>query len=75
VKCEAYRIALTKYYYGIKPRMMRWVGIVTVIGQNRTGKRPHGKPRNRWENIINMNLKQTGWNGINCIYLTPNREK
>jgi len=55
--------------------MMRWVGIVTVMGQNRTGKGRHGKPRNRWENIINMNLKQIGWDGINCIYLTPDREK
>jgi len=55
--------------------MMRWVGIVTVMGQNRTGKGPHGKPRNRWENIIKMYLKQIGWDGIKCIYLTPDREK
>jgi len=43
--------------------------------QNRTGMGPHGKPRNRWENIINTYLKQIGWDGINCIYLTPDREK
>jgi hypothetical protein len=30
--------------------------------QNRTT--PHGKPKNRRDNITNMNLKQIGWDGM-----------
>jgi len=32
------------------------------------GKRPHGRPRNRWNNI-RMDLKDVGWEGEDWIYL------
>jgi hypothetical protein len=44
------------------------------LGEKPEGKRPLGKPRNRWD-ITNMNLKQIGWVGMNCIYLNPDRDK
>jgi hypothetical protein len=25
------------------------------------GKRPHGRPRRRWEDIIRMDLREIGW--------------
>jgi hypothetical protein len=27
------------------------------------GKRPHGRPRCRWEHGIKMNLREIGWGG------------
>jgi len=47
----------------IKPRRMRWVRHVVRMGERRgvcrvlvgkpEGKRPHGRPRRRWEDNIN----------------------
>ena len=46
----------------IKPRRMRWAGHVACMGERRgvyrvlvgkpEGKRPRGRPRHRWENIL-----------------------
>jgi hypothetical protein len=30
-------------------------------------QRPLGRPRRRWVNIIKMDLKETGWGGMNWI--------
>jgi hypothetical protein len=38
-------------------------------------KRPLGRPRRRWEDNIRMNLRQTGWGGVDWIYLAQNRDK
>jgi hypothetical protein len=32
-------------------------------------KRQLGRPRRRWENNIKMDLRETGWGGINWIDL------
>jgi hypothetical protein len=32
-------------------------------GQKPEGKRPHGKPRHRWEGIIRMDLREIVWEG------------
>jgi hypothetical protein len=29
--------------------------------ENLGGKRPHGRPRHRWEYNIRMNLREIGW--------------
>jgi hypothetical protein len=68
----------------VKSRM-RWVGIVAVMGRNRNlctvlvgkpeGKRSLGRLRCRWEDIIQMNLKQIGWEGMECVYLAQDRDK
>jgi hypothetical protein len=39
------------------------------------GKKPLGKPRCRWENNIKMNLRDTGWGGIDWIDLVQDREQ
>jgi hypothetical protein len=33
----------------------------TVLVGRPEGKRPFGRPRHRWENIIKMNLQELGW--------------
>jgi hypothetical protein len=45
------------------------------LGEKPEGKRTLGKPRNRLDNITNMNLKHIGWDGINFIYLNLDRNK
>jgi hypothetical protein len=54
----------------IKSRRVRWAGHVERMGEGRgvyrvlvgspEGKRPLGRPRRRWENNINMDLREIG---------------
>jgi hypothetical protein len=58
----------------IKSRRIRWEGHVARMGENRNayrilmgkpeGKRPLGRPRRRWEDNIKMDLRETGWGGM-----------
>jgi hypothetical protein len=42
-------------------------------GAEPEGKRPLGRPRGRWDNNINMNLRRTGREGVAWIHLAQNR--
>jgi len=54
----------------IRSRRMRWAGHVASMGERRgvyrvlvgkpVGKRPLGRPRNRWEDNIKMDLQEVG---------------
>jgi hypothetical protein len=59
----------------IKSRRMRWAGHSARMGEKRNtyrilvgkpeGKRPLGRPRCRWVDNINMNLRdRMGWFGL-----------
>jgi hypothetical protein len=67
---------------------MRWIGHVAhmgvttnsyiLIAQNilvgkSEGERPLGRPRRRWDDIIRLDLREIGWEGINWIHLPPDR--
>jgi hypothetical protein len=39
------------------------------------GKRPLGRPRHRWEDNIRMELKETGWEGVNWVHLPQDRDQ
>jgi hypothetical protein len=39
------------------------------------GKRPLGRPRRRWVNSIEMDLREIGWDGINWIELAQDRDQ
>jgi hypothetical protein len=55
----------------IKSRRMRWAGHVARIGEKRNayrilvgkpeGKRSLGRPRRRWVDNIEMDLREIGW--------------
>jgi hypothetical protein len=55
----------------INSRRMRWAGHVARMGEGRNvyrvlvgkpkGKRPLGRPRRRWEDGIEMDLRKIGW--------------
>jgi hypothetical protein len=69
----------------IKSRRMRWAGHVARMGEvrgvyrvlvgNPEGKRPLGRPRLRWEGNINMDLREIGIDGSNCIWLAQDRDQ
>jgi hypothetical protein len=39
------------------------------------GKRLLGRPRHRWVNNIKMDLREIGWDGMDCIDLAQNRDR
>jgi len=38
------------------------------------GKKPLGRPRHRWEDNINKDLKEVGWVGMDWIDLAKDRD-
>jgi hypothetical protein len=62
----------------IKTRRVRWVGQIAHMGLSNTytilvgkpeRKRPLGRPRRRWEDTVNMDATETGWEGVNWVNL------
>jgi hypothetical protein len=39
------------------------------------GKTPLGRPRRRWEDNIKMNLREIGWEGMDYIHLSQDRDQ
>jgi hypothetical protein len=39
------------------------------------GRRPLGRPRRRWEDNIEMGLREVGWGGIDWIDLAQYRDR
>jgi hypothetical protein len=39
------------------------------------GKRPLGRPRRRWVEDINMELRDVGWDGMDWIELAQDRDQ
>jgi hypothetical protein len=64
----------------IKSRRMRWTGreirnAYTILVDKRERKRPLGRHRSRWENNIRMDLRETGWGGVDRIHLSQDRDR
>jgi hypothetical protein len=63
---------------------MRWAGHVVWMGEERVyrvlvgkpeGKRPLGRPRNRWEDKIRMDLQEMGCENMDWIGLAQDRDR
>ena len=39
------------------------------------GKRPLGRPRRRWEDNIKTEIQEVGYEGMDCINVTQNRDR
>jgi len=69
----------------IKSRRMRWAGHVARIGEKRgayrvlvgkpEGKRPLGRPRRRWVDIIRMDLQEVGCGFMDWIGLAQDKDR
>jgi len=68
-----------------KPRRMKLAGYVPCMGKIRNaynilvgkhlGKITLGKPRHRWEDNLRMDLRDGGWESVEWIHLTQDRDK
>jgi hypothetical protein len=63
----------------IKSRRMRWAGHVTRMERRMVGKpegkRPLGRPRRRWVDNIEIDLRKIGWDGMDWIDLAQDRDQ
>jgi hypothetical protein len=39
------------------------------------GRRPLGRPRRRWVEIIKIDLRETGWDGMDWVDLAQDRDQ
>jgi hypothetical protein len=46
-----------------------------ILVGNPQGKRPLGRPRRRWVDNIKMDLRETGWDGMDWIKLAQDRDQ
>jgi hypothetical protein len=65
----------------IKARRMRWAGHVALMGEVRgaynflVGSRPLRRPRRRWEDNIEMDLKEIGFGDVDWIHWAQDRDR
>jgi hypothetical protein len=45
-----------------------------ILIRNPEGKRPCGRSRHRWGDIIIMDLREIGWEGVDWIHLAQDRD-
>jgi hypothetical protein len=57
-----------------KSRRRRWAGNVARMGTSE-GRRPLERPRGRQVDNIKMDLRETGWDGMDWTDLAQNRDK
>jgi hypothetical protein len=53
--------------------MWKGRGVCRVLVWRPEEKRPLGRPRRRWEDIIKMDLREIGIDGVNWIRLAQDR--
>jgi hypothetical protein len=59
----------------IKSRRMRWAGHVEYMGDMRNAYRILvGRRKHRWNYNIGMDLRETGWEGVDWIHLAQDRD-
>jgi hypothetical protein len=69
----------------IKSRRMRRAAHVAHMGEKRNayrilvgkleGRRPLGRPRRRWVDNIKIDLRETGWDGVDWVDLAQDRDQ
>jgi hypothetical protein len=47
----------------------------TFLVGNAEGRRPLGRPSNRWEDSIRMDLREVGWEGVDWMHLAQDRDQ
>jgi hypothetical protein len=50
-------------------------GAYRILVGRPEGRRPLGRPRRRWEDNIEMDLREVGWGGMDWIELVQERDR
>jgi hypothetical protein len=53
----------------VKKRNAYWI----LVGKPE-GRRPLGRPRSRWVDNVNMDLREIGWDGVDWVDLAQDRD-
>ena len=56
-------------------RMGERIGVCLTLGGKPEGKRPHGRPRRRWEDDIKMDIQRVECWGVDWIELAQDRDR
>jgi hypothetical protein len=48
---------------------------IDILVGNPEGKRPVGRRKRRWEDNIRMDLRETGWQGVDWMHLAQDRNQ
>jgi hypothetical protein len=59
----------------IKSMRVRWTGHVCTYKKSVKGKRSLARIKCRWQDNIEVDLKEIGWEGIDWIHLGQDREQ
>jgi hypothetical protein len=51
------------------------IGVYRILVGRPEGKRQIGRPRRRWEDNIEIDVKEVGWRGMDWIDLAEDRER
>jgi hypothetical protein len=46
-----------------------------ILLEKPEGKNPQGRPRRRWVDSIKMDLREIGWDGVDCIHVAQDRDQ
>jgi len=46
-----------------------------ILVRKLIGKKPLRRPRHRWEGNIRMDLRETGWEGVDWMHLAQDRDQ
>jgi hypothetical protein len=49
--------------------------VYRILVGNPEGKRPLERPRRRWRDGIKIDLRETGWGGVEWIHLAQDRDR
>jgi hypothetical protein len=49
--------------------------VYQILVRKPEGKEQHGRPRCRWEGNIRLDLRETGWEGVDWIHLAQDRDQ
>jgi hypothetical protein len=55
--------------------MGKKINAYRILVGEKEGKRPLGKPRRRWLDNIRMDLGEIGWDGVDWIDVTQDRDQ
>jgi len=67
---------LDSYSFCRSPWRIRWAGHVARLEEMRNAYKIFvGKPWRRWEDNIRMDLRETGWESVDWMYLAQDRDQ